>query len=231
MLSFSSSVANKLAEKRTKVTTIKHRHYFSSRKTGVETESVTQPWHHETILFKTKILTNAHRTVKVMEFYTAITYWQEMLSNICLNWALSRWTRNSIRNMIIYKQHTRKNRWWRHQSLWQRHSLLCLKETTAHIFHEWYKPTQHTTALIWVWAKYLDTLKLFIINSALCLVFYSKSHASRCIIILIYTQISNIFWSQGHLYRNHYYNHNSGIHWTLLHEHIYICMYIWMRYI
>jgi hypothetical protein len=187
MMSFSSSVANKLAENRTEVTTIKQRHYFTSCKTGVGTESVTQPWHHEASLFKMKILTNAHRTVKVLEFYTVITHWQEMLSNMCLNWALSRWTRNLIRNIIINKQGTRKNRWWRRQSLWKWHSLLRFKETTAYIFHNWYKPTQHTNALVWVWAKHLDTLKLFIINNALCLVFYSKLHTSKCAIILIYT--------------------------------------------
>jgi len=43
MLSFIPSVANKLAENRTEITTIKHRHYFSSCKTGMGTESVTQP--------------------------------------------------------------------------------------------------------------------------------------------------------------------------------------------
>lgn len=151
-----------------------------------------------------------------------------MLNNICLNWALSRWNRNLIRNTIINKQCTRKNRWWRHQSLWQWHSLLCFKESTAYIFHHWYKPTQHTTALVWVWAKHLDTLKLLITNNALCWVLYLKLQTSKCTIILIYTEISNIFWSQGHLYRNRYYNHNSGIRWTLLHQYICICMYIWI---
>ena len=68
MLPFSSSAAKKLAENRTEVTTIKHRHYFASCKTGVGTESVTQAWHHEAILFKLKILTYAHRTVKFWNF-------------------------------------------------------------------------------------------------------------------------------------------------------------------
>jgi hypothetical protein len=43
MLAFSASVANKLAENRIQVITIKHRHYFASYKTGVGTERVKQP--------------------------------------------------------------------------------------------------------------------------------------------------------------------------------------------
>jgi hypothetical protein len=53
---------------------------------------------------------------------------------------------------------------------------------------------QHnTTALVVAWAKHLDTSKLFIINNALSLVLYSKLHTSKCITILIYTEISNTF--------------------------------------